>query len=577
MTLSDPDPSVRIAFVRKLASQPDTAVVPHLLRALRDDDPYVRKEAADALGQWDRPDVVDALVDVVLNESSQSALPSDMTLSAALALAPMDTYATWLEKALGGEDLVVRQRAEALSPVVEAAKAGAERRRRYSGEMSTFEDVKVLAKSGTGFIPELLSVLAQHFEYVGPSEGRDDVAYLRWMGSDDFLNEAVTLLHANPDLALEELTVALSEHPNHFYRAIAAHLLGDFADERAVGALVGTAGSYLSGNEASTALGKIARARIERLRSAGDVQQLVDELRDKWGRVPATLALSEFLIDSAIRDTTVQALHKLFDPHVIGFLIHQIKGIDHYVEEALAAATVLAELPEVRPTIPTLVDVMRALGVEAPKELEACIERIGGAEAERALAGHRARRPEPLSYAERIRVFYSGRPGGEDDEIEAETDRYLKSVAETQAKKQEEVEAGHLAELERSDDYEVLSHALRSGDEKMRNMALSVVRQRRDPRFATDLVELLQRSIAADDRRLMDKVAKALGGMDPAAVAALLPAAKDDNPAVRWVTAGLFGDIGGAEALTALESLQGDSDEFVREAAQAAVERIESR
>lgn len=449
------------------------------------------------------------------------------------------------------------------------------------------DDVRELARrADPEFLPAFLRAVAHNFEYGGSGGERDD-RYWDWYGPKGLLADAVELLREHHDLVLFGLLEAADRSDYNGSSPEAIYFLGQLGDERAVPALTALVGNWddlppssssYDGRSpqvvAASALHRIGPTRAARLKTSGEFVELAKELQNPWARRAATRSLSELLSDPAGHYAAVEALGRLFDPHVIGFLVYQVKQIEHEPDDALAAARVLSELSEARVVLPTLLGILRALGRDAPEGLEACIERIGGPEAQRALADHRAHPPEPLSWVDRARVFYSGRPGGVKEGIEAETEAYMKAVAEARAKMKEETFAAHLTDLETSGDFEMLMEALRGDDVRTREAALGVVRRGRDARFVEQLVEMLRDAVAQEDRRGMDKVVRALERIGRPAVAALMDALKDDSATVRWVVAGLLGEIGDADAAPSLEALLVDPDEGVREAASIALDRM---
>ena len=80
--LDDPSPGARIMAVIELADSADPAAIPHLARAITDVDAGVRKQAAQALTDFDGPDKVASAPPKMVNpnqtEEAKMAQPPQM-------------------------------------------------------------------------------------------------------------------------------------------------------------------------------------------------------------------------------------------------------------------------------------------------------------------------------------------------------------------------------------------------------------------------------------------------------------------------------------------------------------------
>ena len=66
--LNDSSPGARIMAVIELANSADPAAIPHLARAISDEASGVRKQAAQALTDFDGPDTASALVSALTRQ-----------------------------------------------------------------------------------------------------------------------------------------------------------------------------------------------------------------------------------------------------------------------------------------------------------------------------------------------------------------------------------------------------------------------------------------------------------------------------------------------------------------------------
>lgn len=105
----------------------------------------------------------------------------------------------------------------------------------------------------------------------------------------------------------------------------------------------------------------------------------------------------------------------------------------------------------------------------------------------------------------------------------------------------------------------------------------ATLRAATEARDVAKLLELLGAAFRDNDRKASDKIARSLERIGSADVGALIAGLRNDDALVRWVVARLLGDQGGGDVLSALQLAQDDPDESVREAADTAIERIESR
>lgn len=105
----------------------------------------------------------------------------------------------------------------------------------------------------------------------------------------------------------------------------------------------------------------------------------------------------------------------------------------------------------------------------------------------------------------------------------------------------------------------------------------ATLRAASEARDVAKLLELLGAAFRENDRKAGDKITRSLEKIGSADVGALIDGLRNDDALVRWVVARLLGDIGGGDVLSALQLAQDDPDESVRDAAVAAIERIESR
>jgi HEAT repeat protein len=91
------------------------------------------------------------------------------------------------------------------------------------------------------------------------------------------------------------------------------------------------------------------------------------------------------------------------------------------------------------------------------------------------------------------------------------------------------------------------------------------------------LLTLLGAAFRSDDRKVADKITRSLEKVGATDLAALSGGLLDEMAMVRWVCAQTLGKVGSLDAVPALRATLDDPDDSVREAAEVAIERIESR